>query len=378
MTLVRAYAAAKSAQDVAGALAVCHDDVVPSGRARRTARALRRPPRRDAGAARDLGGGMSATTRTVYRGCTLCEATCGLRFEVEGDRIVSVRGDEDDVFSHGYVCPKGVAIADVHHDPDRLRTPVRRTAGRPVRADRLGRGVRPRRRAARRDPRARTAPTRSPSTWAIRSSTTTARAGARRLPEGDRHAQLHQRRLAGHQPALRHLVLSVRQLARDPDPRHRPHRLLPLHRRQPGGLERQLHDGARRARAGCAPSASAAAGSWSSIRAAPRRRARPTSTSRSAPAATPRCCWRWCSAGRATVASTRRGSRAVADGWRATSSAARRLHARARRGVTGVPAATIRRLAREFADARVRRRLLAHRRLQQPLRHARAPGPPTC
>jgi anaerobic selenocysteine-containing dehydrogenase len=71
---------------------------------------------------------MSASRRTVYRSCTLCEATCGLAMEVEGDRIVSVRGDEDDVFSRGYVCPKGVAIAGVHHDPDRLRTPVRRTA----------------------------------------------------------------------------------------------------------------------------------------------------------------------------------------------------------------------------------------------------------
>ena len=71
---------------------------------------------------------MSAARRTVHRVCTLCEASCGLRFEVEGDRILSVRPDEDDVFSQGYVCPKGIAIADVHHDPDRLRTPMRRNA----------------------------------------------------------------------------------------------------------------------------------------------------------------------------------------------------------------------------------------------------------
>ncbi len=71
---------------------------------------------------------MTTERRTVHRSCTLCEATCGLTLEVEGDRIVSVRGDEADVLSHGYVCPKGVAIAAVHHDPDRLRTPVRRTA----------------------------------------------------------------------------------------------------------------------------------------------------------------------------------------------------------------------------------------------------------
>ena len=67
-------------------------------------------------------------SRTVFRTCTLCEAMCGLTFEVDGERIVSVGADEDDVFSHGFICPKGAAIAAVHEDPDRLRTPVRRTA----------------------------------------------------------------------------------------------------------------------------------------------------------------------------------------------------------------------------------------------------------
>src|SRR5262245_18958981 len=66
--------------------------------------------------------------RRVSRSCTLCEATCGLDFEVEGDRILAVRPDPEDVFSKGYACPKGIAIAEVHHDPDRLRRPVRRTA----------------------------------------------------------------------------------------------------------------------------------------------------------------------------------------------------------------------------------------------------------
>jgi anaerobic selenocysteine-containing dehydrogenase len=63
---------------------------------------------------------------TVLRACNLCEAGCGLRFEVEDNRILSVRPDEEDPHSQGYVCPKGMAIADVHHDPDRLRRPVRR------------------------------------------------------------------------------------------------------------------------------------------------------------------------------------------------------------------------------------------------------------
>ncbi|MFN8641492.1 MAG: molybdopterin-dependent oxidoreductase [Candidatus Binatia bacterium] len=64
--------------------------------------------------------------RTVHRGCTLCEACCGLTFEVEDERVVSVRPDADDVLSGGFACPKGIASADVHHDPDRLRQPMRR------------------------------------------------------------------------------------------------------------------------------------------------------------------------------------------------------------------------------------------------------------
>ena len=61
---------------------------------------------------------------THFGSCTLCEATCGVAITVEGDRVVSVRGDEDDPFSRGYICPKATALADLHEDPDRLRKPV--------------------------------------------------------------------------------------------------------------------------------------------------------------------------------------------------------------------------------------------------------------
>ena len=59
-----------------------------------------------------------------YRSCTLCEATCGVAIETDGDRVVSVRGDDADPFSRGYICPKAAALADLHHDPDRLRRPL--------------------------------------------------------------------------------------------------------------------------------------------------------------------------------------------------------------------------------------------------------------
>ncbi len=67
-------------------------------------------------------------SRTHFRTCHLCEAMCGIAIELDGDRIVSIRGDHDDPFSRGHICPKAVALQDVHEDPDRLRRPLRRTA----------------------------------------------------------------------------------------------------------------------------------------------------------------------------------------------------------------------------------------------------------
>jgi anaerobic selenocysteine-containing dehydrogenase len=61
--------------------------------------------------------------RTVYRTCPLCEATCGLELRLEGRDITLVRGDRDDVFSHGFLCPKGTALKQLESDPDRLRRP---------------------------------------------------------------------------------------------------------------------------------------------------------------------------------------------------------------------------------------------------------------
>jgi anaerobic selenocysteine-containing dehydrogenase len=72
----------------------------------------------------------SEATRTVQRICPLCEACCGLSLTVARRRVVSIRGDEADVFSHGYLCPKAVALKDLEDDPDRLRQPLVRREGR--------------------------------------------------------------------------------------------------------------------------------------------------------------------------------------------------------------------------------------------------------
>jgi anaerobic selenocysteine-containing dehydrogenase len=62
-----------------------------------------------------------------YRSCNLCEAICGIEITSAGDRQLNIRGDKDDPFSRGYICPKAVALQDFHYDKDRLRHPVRRT-----------------------------------------------------------------------------------------------------------------------------------------------------------------------------------------------------------------------------------------------------------
>ena len=89
--------------------------------------------------------------RTAYRTCPLCEATCGLELTLEGDRLTRIRGDREDVFSHGFICPKGSALRALHEDPDRhpnAADPRRRGLPR----GELGRGVCADRRAAGPDP----------------------------------------------------------------------------------------------------------------------------------------------------------------------------------------------------------------------------------
>ena len=65
---------------------------------------------------------------TANRTCPLCEATCGLELTLEDGALTRIRGDADDVFSHGFICPKGFALKALHEDPDRIRTPLIRTA----------------------------------------------------------------------------------------------------------------------------------------------------------------------------------------------------------------------------------------------------------
>jgi len=162
---------------------------------------------------------MTGCRRTVFRGCTLCEASCGLALELEGDRI-SVRGDEEDPLSHGFICAKGVAIADLHHDPDRLRSPMRKTAEgkfEPIGWEEAFAIVGARLKALRATPRRRRdralpgqpdhpQPRRPAAAGGFRSRV--------------RHPQQLQRGLAGYEPALRGVFSSLRVVAGHPGARH--------------------------------------------------------------------------------------------------------------------------------------------------------------
>src|SRR3954465_14311555 len=89
---------------------------------------------------------------TALRICPLCEATCGLTLTISDGRVTGARGDREDVFSKGFICPKGASFAELDNDPDRLTRPLVRRDGQlteatwdeayAVIADRLGGVVR--------------------------------------------------------------------------------------------------------------------------------------------------------------------------------------------------------------------------------------------
>jgi anaerobic selenocysteine-containing dehydrogenase len=59
-------------------------------------------------------------TDTVRTFCRICIAACGMKITVEGDQVVSIRGDETHPLTAGYLCSKGRALGEVHHSPNRL------------------------------------------------------------------------------------------------------------------------------------------------------------------------------------------------------------------------------------------------------------------
>lgn len=77
----------------------------------------------------------SKPVKKHHRSCTLCEAMCGIIIEYQGERIVSISGDKEDQHSHGHICPKGYALQDLHNDPERLKTPLKRVGDKWISID---------------------------------------------------------------------------------------------------------------------------------------------------------------------------------------------------------------------------------------------------
>ena len=313
--------------------------------------------------------------RTHLRTCPLCEAMCGLEIQTEGDRVTRVRGDRDDVWSKGYLCPKGAALGHLHHDPD--RHPRRRWSATATSGARS--------RGTRRSPAARSCCGRSSSEHGIAAVTayignpavhnyslsryTGAVAG---MPAHADHLVGRHRRPVAEEPRLRP---AVRQPVEHPDPRRAPHRPVRRHGRQPArvaGLAALVprphrrdrpHPRARRAH------------DRRSTRAAPARPSAPTSGSRSSPGMD--------AAFLLAVVNVLDSDGLVrlgpldgrVQGIDEVLRRRPRLHARGGRAdACGVPAERIRRLAHELADDRARRRLRPHRPVQPGVRHARLVG----
>jgi len=72
---------------------------------------------------------MPSTSQVYYRACNLCEAICGLEITVSDNQVQSIKGDKNDPFSRGHICPKATALKDIHEDPNRLRHPHKKVDG---------------------------------------------------------------------------------------------------------------------------------------------------------------------------------------------------------------------------------------------------------
>ena len=67
-----------------------------------------------------------------YRTCHLCETMCGIEIEHDGEQVLAIRGDRNDVLSQGNICPKATGIQDIHTCPDRLKKPLKRVRKNPA------------------------------------------------------------------------------------------------------------------------------------------------------------------------------------------------------------------------------------------------------
>ena len=232
---------------------------------------------------------MTEESVTRFATCPLCEATCGLALDIEGDNVVKVRGDAEDVFSQGFICPKGASIGELHADPDRLDDPD----GPPRRRARSGdAGTRPSPRSTSGSPRSARAATRNATAVYLGNPNAHTLDGLiylRALIKAIGTRNIFSATSVDQLPKQISCALMFGSGLSHPDPRHRPHRLHADPRRQPAGLERLADDGARLPRQAQGDPRPRRPGRRHRPAADHGPRRSPTSTIRSGPAATPTC-----------------------------------------------------------------------------------------
>ncbi|MEO1435387.1 MAG: molybdopterin-dependent oxidoreductase [Bacteroidota bacterium] len=69
------------------------------------------------------------SARTHFRTCNLCEAMCGLEIQATATEVLSIKGDKNDLFSRGHICPKALGLKEIYEDPDRLKRPLKKVDG---------------------------------------------------------------------------------------------------------------------------------------------------------------------------------------------------------------------------------------------------------
>ena len=73
---------------------------------------------------------MGSEVKVVKSVCRNCHGGCGVLIHVKDGEVVKVEGDPESPISHGTLCAKGLASAQLVHNPMRLKHPLKGIGGR--------------------------------------------------------------------------------------------------------------------------------------------------------------------------------------------------------------------------------------------------------
>jgi len=74
-----------------------------------------------------LGQEKGLDTKIIHTVCQVCSGGCAVKAHIRDGRLVELRGNPDDQISRGVLCVKGISGIQWLYDPDRLKFPMKRT-----------------------------------------------------------------------------------------------------------------------------------------------------------------------------------------------------------------------------------------------------------